>query len=249
MIKPESVSRASVVAGAKILLAAVSPFQSLFDTPSITHEFLNRQALIILRRDGHVRCADFFEQYINELNAGVHWADKGWKNSSHYFEPGTGKGLWQFPTALDDFSGYLQVALASAWQGDIRKSAFFLGVTAHLVQDLCVPHHARGKLFSGHKEYESWIKDHFSAYTVNNNGLYSQSALPHDLLVNNAVVAADLLDWVVEENHTLYHAATTILFPRAQQSTAGLFERFFALAAFNCRTPQNTLIADAVTVA
>lgn len=249
MIKPEPVPYAPVVAGAKLLLAAVSPFQNLFDTPSVTHEFINRQALTILRRDGYLRCADFFEQYINELNAGVYWADKGWKNISHYFEPGTGKGLWQFPTALDDFSGYLQVALAGAWRGDIRKSAFFLGAAAHLVQDLCVPHHARAKLFSGHKEYESWVKENFTAYAANNNGLYSKTAIPHDLLVDNAAVAADLLDWVIEENYTLFHAATAILLPRAQQATAGLLERFFSLAAFSCRTSQEPLVTGIVTVA
>ncbi|MDF2570629.1 MAG: Zinc dependent phospholipase [Sporomusa sp.] len=36
------------IAGAKLLLAAASPFQGLFDRPSVTHEFLNKQAVTIL---------------------------------------------------------------------------------------------------------------------------------------------------------------------------------------------------------
>ncbi|WP_425059728.1 hypothetical protein SCACP_03310 [Sporomusa carbonis] len=233
-MKAESLPTASItVTGAKLLLATVSPFQGLFDRPSVTHEFLNQQAITILRTDGVIHCADFFQKYLAELNAGVYWADKGWKNVSHYYEPGTGKGLWRFATALDDFSIYYNAALTSARQRDLAKGAFFLGAAAHLVQDLCVPHHARAKLFSGHKEYENWVKDNHASFVAQNEGLYLADTNPYALLVSNAAVAADYLDLVTEENHTRFHAVTAILLPRAQRATAGLFERFYTMAAIN----------------
>lgn len=220
-------------AGAKLLLAAVSPFQSLFDQPSITHEFLNKQAVAILLNDGATDCGAFFKTYLPQLNAGVYWADSGWKNVSHYYEPLTGKGLWRFSTALDDFSAYFKAALSFAWQNNLAKSAFFLGAAAHLLQDLCVPHHARARLFSGHKEYENWVKGNLTSFAVPNDGLYLTTADPYSLLINNAVIAADYLDWVTEENHTRFHTVTTHLLPRAQRTTAGLFERFYTMAAIH----------------
>ncbi|SMD04515.1 zinc dependent phospholipase C family protein [Sporomusa malonica] len=233
-MKPESLPAVYTEGtGAKLLLAAVSPFQGLFDQPSVTHEFLNKQAVTILLSDGANDCAAFFKTYLPQLNAGVYWADSGWKNVSHYYEPLTGKGLWRFATALDDFSAYFKAALTYAWQNNLAKSAFFLGAAAHLLQDLCVPHHARARLFSGHKEYEIWVRDNLSSFAVQNEGLYLANTDPYSLLINNAVIAADYLDWVTEENHTRFHTVTTHLLPRAQRTTAGLFERFYTMAAIN----------------
>ncbi|WP_371376575.1 zinc dependent phospholipase C family protein [Sporomusa aerivorans] len=218
------------VAGTKLLLAAVSPLQTLLDRPSITHEFLNRQALIILQNDGLEHYAGLLKSFLVELNDGVYWADGGWKNISHYYEPLTNKGLWHFATALDSFSLYFEAALKSFRQQDIAGSIFLLGAAAHLLQDVCVPHHARAKLFSGHKEYENWVRTYHTDFAVNGQGLYSVSLRPHELLISNAVAAADYLDWVTEENHTRFHTVTTSLLTRAQRSTAGLFERFCFLA-------------------
>ncbi len=221
------------LAGTNLLLAAASPFQSLFDRPSITHEFLNKQAITILYNDGFKQYSGFLEKFLAELNAGVQWADKGWKNVSHYYEPLTGKGLWQFATALDSFAVYFKAALSSARQHDLAKTAFLLGAAAHLSQDLCVPHHARAKLFSGHKEYESWVKINHTAFAVENQGLYLDSKDPYSLLTSNALTAADYLEWLSEENYTRYHTVTAHLFPLAQRTTAGLFERFCTLAGID----------------
>lgn len=218
------------VAGAKLLLAAVSPFQSLFDRPSITHEFLNRQAITILRNDGLVHCAAVLHHFLPELNKGVYWADRGWKNVSHYYEPPTKKGLWHFATALDSFSLYFEAALKSFRHQDMAGSIFLLGAAAHLLQDVCVPHHARAKLFCGHKEYENWVRVHHADFAVDRQGLYIANKFPHERLIKNAVAAADYLDWVTEENHTRFHTVTTDLLACAQRTTAGLFERFCALA-------------------
>ncbi|SCM81895.1 Phospholipase C zinc-binding protein [uncultured Sporomusa sp.] len=224
---------ATGVAGARLLLTAISPFQSLFDRPSITHEFLNRQAVTILHNDGLETHAYFLEQFLPELTAGVYWADKGWKNISHYYEPLTGKGLWQFATALDDFSVYYELALKNAWQSDFAQSIFFLGAAAHLLQDVCVPHHARAKLFAGHKEYENWVKCNHTAFASEYQGIYTAPSTPYVLLINNAATAADYLEWVTEENHTRFHTVTTCLLPLAQRSTAGLFECFCSTVGIN----------------
>jgi phospholipase C len=67
--------------------------------------------LEILRSDGFDRYADFLQGYSRELNLGVVWADKGWKNAHHYFNPVTGRGLWNFADAMSVFELYYQTAL------------------------------------------------------------------------------------------------------------------------------------------
>ncbi len=218
-----------VVTGVKLLLTAASPMQSLLDRPGITHEFCNRQAVKILRTDGFTHCAAFFEQYLTELNGGVYWADKGWKNIGHYFEPLTNRGLWHFANATEDFQYYYHCALTNMQEKDYAKAVFFLGAAIHLVQDLCVPHHARAKLFCGHKEYEEWAQLNYSHYTVTERGMYNEGTSAHLWLLSNAIIAADLFDMVNGiQDAAVYDKVTAILLPRAQRSTAGFLQQFFA---------------------
>lgn len=217
--------------GVKVLLATTGPLQGFFDRPGITHEFCNSQALSILRRDGFSRCAGFVQRHLREINAGVYWADDGWKNVGHYLEADSGKGLWRFPNAINDFRCYFHQALYQARRGDCYKAAFFLGAATHLLQDLCVPHHARVKLLSGHKQYEVWAQDQYRKYAVDAAGIYHEGQQTHAMLLKNAAVAADFLSWVQADSGELaYHKATAILLPRAQQTTAGLFQQFFTAA-------------------
>ena len=134
-----------------MMLAAVSPLQKVLDKPGFTHEVCNRQAPIILKNDGLEKYAELLAPFEVDLNLGVYWADKDWKNNNHYFEPHTHRGLWNFNNAVDTFEMYYQHSLKYLRQYDIKKSIFYLGAAAHLLQDLCVPHHARAKLLNGHK--------------------------------------------------------------------------------------------------
>jgi phospholipase C len=225
------------------LLAAVAPFQSFFDHPATTHEFCNRQGLQILRNDGFGHYADFLQDYTKELNMGVNWADKGWKNVHHYFDPVTKKGLWQFAAAPSIFNMYYQQALQFARRCHFRRAVFFLGAAAHLVQDVCVPHHARAKLFDGHKQYEVWAQENFTGYAVINGGAYSEKRLPTNLLVANARIAADFFDQVRHEGDTVnYRKVTTEVLALAQRSTASLLQSFVEEAAMTSRcSPGNSL--------
>ena len=210
-----------------LVLTAISPLQTLIDQPGITHEFCNHQALHILRNDGFIQYADFFSQFEAELTLGVYWADKGWKNAHHYFEPCSGSGLWKFANAIENFNVYYHMASSAAARHDFKQAVFFLGAAAHLLQDLCVPHHARAKLFCGHQQYERWVQQCFAHYAVVSHGTYHESRPTPSLLLSNAHTAADFLDWVKNEgDETRFAEATDILLPLAQRTTAGLFWQF-----------------------
>lgn len=210
-----------------LLLTAVSPLQGMLDRPGITHEFCNRQGLRILRSDGFTRYADFLELFGKELDCGVYWADQGWKNVHHYFDPMTGKGLWHFASARQQFAVYYRMALFSLRRMELGRAVFLLGAAAHLVQDMCVPHHARAKMLDGHKQYEAWVEKRFCGYAVENGGIYGEGRAACSLLYANATVAADYFDAVkLAEDGASYHKATEILLPLAQRTTTGLLWHF-----------------------
>jgi len=232
------------VAGAKLVLTAMSPFQTLFDPPGVTHEFCNQQAIQILHNDGFELQSQFLTEYLTEMNAGVYWADTGWRNVSHYFEPVKGRGLWQFMNAIDAFTDYYQQAIHHMHRGNYKQAIFLLGASAHLVQDVCVPHHARAKVFSGHKEYESWVQQHYHNYAVQDKGLYTDDTNLTMQLFKNATIAADLFDWInLDKGIMNYHETTSILLPLAQRSTAGLFLTFVTQIGKSIHTPIATRLS------
>lgn len=222
---------------AHLLLVTASPLQRFIDKPAITHSFCNVQALQILLQDEVLPSTSFFSNYLAEINRGGYWADSQWKNIDHYLEPDTGRGIWPFGNALDTFQQYFSCALQEAHQGNRRKAAFFLGAAAHLVQDMCVPHHARGRMFNGHQDYESWAMRNCKSYAVESLGVYLQGSRIAEFIVRNARVAADMLEAVDTERGSLdYEGATSVALPLAQRSTAGLFEHFHraAIKPYSC---------------
>lgn len=219
----------AVGAGLKLLVSTTGPLQGLWDRPGVTHELCNRQALVILRKDGFVHCADTFEEHLVSLNAGVYWADQGCKNVGHYLDLKADRGLWRFPSAIEEFRRYFGQALHHARRYAWSEAVFFLGAAAHLVQDLCVPHHATVKVFSGHQQYEAWVEEHRTGYIVDRCGIYAEGHPSHELLLKNARLAAEFLESVANGATTAsYHRATGVLLPQAQRTTAGLFYQFYA---------------------
>ena len=233
---------------AHLLLVTASPFQRFIDKPPLTHSFCNARAIDILAREAFLPCADFFSAYIKEINQGGFWADSQWKNIDHYLEPKTGRGIWPFGNALDTFQQYFARAVKDSRQGNRCKAAFFLGAASHLVQDMCVPHHARGRMFSGHQDYEIWAMKHYSEFAVEEGGVYRQGNNTADFIMKNACVTAELLDAVdADKGNAKYDLVTRVALPLAQRSTAGLFENFHRLA-LNPLTIINIPLATGATI-
>lgn len=215
------------VSALKILLAAASPAQRFIQSPVITHFMINHQAVIILANDGHTKYSGLADYYSSFIDQGASWADEGFKNMSHFLNPRTCKGLYGWTGASRECSLYWNKAIRNWKAGNREKSFFYIGAAMHLVQDLCVPHHAAGILFDGHKEYENWVKENHMIFIVEKGGIYRQGNLPATWLKSNAEIAVRLLPLVragssVED----YHKATALLLTRAQKVTAGFLHNF-----------------------
>lgn len=216
----------------RLLLTAAIPFQGLISPISPTHGFINRQALSILAGDGYQAEANWLLGQIDAFCEGCDWADTGWKNVGHMYDPRTGQGFRGWPTAPQMLREYWTLARRHQAEHKDPEAAFYLGAAAHLVQDLCVPHHAAATLWSGHKEFESWACRYRHRFTVHTGGLYNLARTPEGWVMANADYTRT--NWshclTTKLERSLLHAAVGDLLPRAQRTTAGF-------VAYFCRRP------------
>ncbi|MDF9406836.1 zinc dependent phospholipase C family protein [Pelotomaculum isophthalicicum JI] len=216
---------------AKIVLAAGTPIQRLVSGKCETHLLCNYQAVLILQRDGYEAYAQILSNYLELINRGSIWADRGWKNFAHYLDPAFGP----WPDARTECRAFFEKALCHWQRKNKKKAFFFLGAAAHLVQDLCVPHHARGIAFCGHKEYEKWVKENRLDFLVYSGGTYHNASSPDGWVEANAIIARYYFPYVSNINsETSYKLATSVLLPTAQRSTAGFFSFFLEYANKSC---------------
>lgn len=213
--------------GIALLTATAGPMQRLVDQScGLTHQYCNDQALSILKANGLTQEVVLLEEFYEQLQQGVVWADQHWQNVHHFFNPDTRRGLWQFFNAAVAYSEHYAAAIKFMRQGRLRDAVFYLGAAAHIVQDTCVPHHAKCKLFSGHKQYEHWVETHLSEFIF--KGTFHMSAAnSYETMRNNAGIALDFYSYVIEGAGD-YHffKATETLLPLAQESTVNLFYSF-----------------------
>lgn len=212
----------------KLLLTAAIPFQGLVDKASPTHGFINRQALAILQADGRQREANWLGWYLVSLSEGCDWADSGWKNIGHMYDPETGMGLKGWPSAPQMVREYWNQAARFYREGQMHQAAFYLGAAAHLVQDLCVPHHAAARVFAGHQAFEGYARQYRHLFAVHANGIYDLARTPEGWVLQNANYTrahySHCLTSALEKVDM--HSAVADLLPRAQRTTAG-FIAFF----------------------
>jgi len=189
---------------------------------STTHVFCNRQGRIILKNDGYEREARLFNQFGDVLDKGVVWADKGWRSTSHHYNPDTGRGIWPWASSAQTCAAYYSKAF-SFWQGgNYNKAMFMIGAAAHLVQDACVPHHASCIICNGHQAYENWVEKRKLQFKVQSAGIYDHGDTPQDWIIENARLAKKYYSRLRSFND--YQQVTAVLLPIAQRSTAGFFK-------------------------
>lgn len=210
---------------AKIILSAATPIQKLIDFGSDTHSFINNQAVLIMKNDNLAEASVLIHKNIEQINCGTLWADKGWKCFAHYYNPHSEEGLKPWPSALSECRNYFNLAVNFRKNRKIKKAYFFLGAAAHLVQDLCVPHHARCIAFNGHQKFEKWARKSFCHFRVNRGGLYQFQTIS-ELIQHNALASYALYDLVSSYDTRKYSEAAAVLLALAQKSTAGLFYLF-----------------------
>ena len=222
----------SCLTTAKLFLATTSPLQKLIDQQvEVVHSSCNQAAIQIMINDGWFQEGKLLSNYLEQINAGATWADKGWKNVSHYCNPVTGLGLRGWPTAAEECARYFLLAKTCLKQLHFEKAFFYLGAAVHLVQDLCVPYHSRNVILAGHHSYEIWAEKHVENYLVTSGGLYNDTIKNvGEWVMINARASFDLFSLVNNKSVQGYSLATATMLPRTQRTTAGFFHYFLRIA-------------------
>ncbi|MBE3588507.1 MAG: zinc dependent phospholipase C family protein [Thermoanaerobacteraceae bacterium] len=193
-----------------------------------THLLCNKQARLILERDGHGVAAGLLERYRRELDLGVCWPDSGWGSVHHFYHARTGDGLLGRAPADVVGERYFRRAFDLWRRGSYGKAMFFLGAATHLLQDLCEPHHASCVWGIGHACYERWVQKHSGSFLSGERGIYKTFREPVKWFQYCARKSYGLFDLVRERSNVKsYRQATEYLLPLTQRITAGFWLNFF----------------------
>ena len=209
----------------KIILSIGTPLQKIIDRGGDTHLFLNDQALTLLENDRRLNAYQLISKYKTFIDMGNLWADKGWKCFAHYYKPQDQKGFMPWISATTEGLCYLERALSKWKEGRYDQSMFYLGAVAHIVQDVCVPHHAMGIAFNGHRRFETWAIQNKHFFRLDEGGFYNEFCSLEELIDNNATTAQSHYCDVAYYNSKYVYAGKKMLY-LAQRSTAHLFDQF-----------------------
>ena len=210
--------------------ASISSVKSTVQGACSTHSFCTYQALDILKNDGFTKPALTFGYFLKQLEDGVRWADKGFKSIYHYYDPDTKKGKYKFMSSAELCDAYTEKAVR-LWKNKKHHDAmFYLGAASHLVQDMCVPHHACCAATKGHHYFEKWAEKHKEDYRANDGGIYEFFKSASEWVHFNALYSKRYFKFVnLNSSEEEYHLATSVLLPRAQKTTSGFWLNFYRL--------------------
>ncbi|MGB4439073.1 MAG: zinc dependent phospholipase C family protein [Sedimentibacter sp.] len=210
---------------------SVNPLKKkIIKTECIVHKFINNQAIIILKNDGHTEVYNLMSNYIDDINEGAVWADQDFKSSSHFYNPKTKKGMYGSSNAKKECIAYYKRALNEYFKGDIKTAMFYLGAACHLIQDVTIPQHANVELLHNHRSYENWVIKMYNRYNnfkVNKSGIYLDLIVDYiDLNSRNALITYDMYSDIKNKNARFYKITSNVL-TMAQKTTAGVMYNFF----------------------
>lgn len=215
----------------KGILKAANPIKKrIIKTECTVHKFINAQAVIILKNDGHIEVHKLMESYINDINAGVVWADQDLKSNNHFYNPHKNKGLYGSSDAKTECISYYTKALNEYFHGDIKNAMFYLGAACHLIQDLTVPQHANVNLLHNHRSYENWVVRthiHHDEFKIERGGIYLNSLEQYINFNSKRAINIYRKHSHVKNKYVRFHMITSMILTMAEATTAGLMYKFY----------------------
>lgn len=141
----------------------VNPIKkTIIKTDCEVHLFIQKNALDILKEHGYEKEYKFFNEYISDINRGLVWADQDFKSYHHFYNPNEKRGKYASETnALMVAKTYYNNALKYYSMNNYQKCMFYFGAACHIIQDLTIPQHAKGKLFDNHRQFEVYVKSNY----------------------------------------------------------------------------------------
>ena len=142
---------------------AVNPLKkSIIKTTCEVHLFIQENSIDILKNEGYEKEYKLFKEYLPQINQGLVWADQDFKSYHHFYNPKEGKGKYGYDdNAMTVAKSYYNKAIKYYVIDNYERSMFFFGAACHIIQDLTIPQHAKGRLLDNHRQFEVYIKSNY----------------------------------------------------------------------------------------
>jgi phospholipase C len=198
--------------------------RKIMDCP--VHSFCTSQGINILKNDHPTLFKNHLDKYLPILDKGNSWCDEGFNNIHHFYHPKTGRGIMGLTGADVHLTMNIEKAQKAFRNSAFDDCFFYIGCALHLIQDLCVPHHALGHLLKGHREYEDWVLENYISFSVVDEGIYDFNT-PIEILQHNAQIAIQYSELVFNANSKNKIEATRELLGLAQRTSASFLSLIF----------------------
>lgn len=211
----------------------VNPIKkTIIKTECEVHLFIQQNALDILKDNGYEKEYKLFNEHLSQINKGLVWADQDFKSYHHFYNAREQKGKYgSEANALMVAKTYYNKALKYYVIDNYEESMFYFGAACHIIQDLTIPQHAKGKLLDNHRQFEVYVKSnykkikrfksHETPIVLNSIEDYadhnSMSALNIDYMYRN-----------INDLNTKFYLTAVKAITLAQRTTAGCMIMFFA---------------------
>lgn len=213
-------------------LRAINPIKkTVIKTDCEVHLFIQQSALDILKSEGYHREFELFQAFIPQINKGLVWADLDFKSYHHFYNPRVERGRFGYEdNALTVTRSYYNKALKFFAMGNYERSMFYFGAACHIVQDLTIPQHAKGKLLDNHRQFEVYVKSNYKnikRFKSHEKPIYLYSMEEYINFNAQNALKLDYMYKNIESLSTKFYLIATKSITLAQRSTAGCMLMFY----------------------
>ena len=216
----------------------VNPIKkTIIQTNCEVHLFIQKNALDILKNSQYIDEYKLFIKYLPQINKGLVWADQDFKSYFHFYNPRENRGIYASEyNALDMAKLYYKKALIYYMNSKYDKSMFYFGASCHIIQDLTIPQHAKGKLFDNHRQFELYVKSNYDK--IKRFKSFEKPLILNDIkdYVNYNSLNALKIDYMhrkINDLNTKFYLTAIKSITLAQNSTAGYMIMFYKDLFYN----------------
>lgn len=210
----------------------VNPIKkSVIKTDCEVHLFIQENALEILKNEGYIKEYNLFKAYLPAINSGLVWADQDFKSYHHFYNPRQQRGKFGYDeNAMTVAKSYYNRALKYYAAKNYDKSMFYFGAACHIIQDLTIPQHAKGKLLDNHRQFEVYVKENYrkiKRFRAHYTPIIFNCIEEH---VDHNAMSALNIDYMysnVSDTTTRFYLTAVKAITLAQRSSAGCMIMFY----------------------
>ena len=210
----------------------ISPIKrTIKKTECEVHLYIQENALEILNYNGYNEQYKLFKEYESKINEGLVWADQDFKCYHHFYNPKEKKGMYGYDdNALTIARSYYLKALKYFTLENYDKSMFYFGAMCHIIQDLTIPQHAKGKLFDNHRQFELYVKGNYrkiNKFKCREEPIILQSVTDYANYNSSNALKIDYLYQNITDLNTKFYLIALKSITLAQKTSAGCMIMFY----------------------